>query len=94
MTELFYIWQLVDYTSVLLIYFLFFQCRHNDVEKIETILHTNDTKQDLYSLKIRYFMGKIKVLVAKISQKVWYKLVVFVTSWILCMVIGICVSVC
>ncbi|KAL8147498.1 ubiquitin carboxyl-terminal hydrolase 8-like [Apium graveolens] len=42
---------------------------HNDVEKIETILHANDTEQDLYSLKIRYFMGKLKVLVAKISQK-------------------------
>ncbi|KAK1397246.1 Ubiquitin carboxyl-terminal hydrolase [Heracleum sosnowskyi] len=43
---------------------------HNDVEKIETILYTNDdTKQDLYSLKIRYFLGKMKALVAKISQK-------------------------
>lgn len=45
-------------------------CRHNDVNKGETILSAQDTMQDPFSLKIRYFLGKMNILDAKISRKV------------------------
>lgn len=45
-------------------------CRHNDVNKVGTILFDEDSMQDSFSLKIRYFLGKMGILVAKISRKV------------------------
>lgn len=45
-------------------------CRHNDVDKVRTIPFAEDTMQDSFSLKIRYFLGKMNILVAKISRKV------------------------
>ncbi|WOG98248.1 hypothetical protein DCAR_0417589 [Daucus carota subsp. sativus] len=42
---------------------------HNDLNKGETILSAQDTMQDPFSLKIRYFLGKMNILDAKISRK-------------------------
>ncbi|KAK1404646.1 Ubiquitin carboxyl-terminal hydrolase [Heracleum sosnowskyi] len=42
---------------------------HNDVNKVGTIFFAEDTMQDSFSLKIRYFLGKMNILVAKISRK-------------------------
>ncbi|KAL8132143.1 hypothetical protein AgCh_007873 [Apium graveolens] len=42
---------------------------HNDVNKVGTILFAEDAMQDSFSLKIRYFLGKMNILVAKISRK-------------------------